>query len=52
MDKLMIDIDGDGEFDALDFYLIEEMERGEASREENTGCLTVLLFAVLLLDLF
>jgi hypothetical protein len=47
-----MDIDGDGEFDALDFYLIEEMERGDEPGEDNAGCLTVLLFAVLLLDLF
>lgn len=45
-----MDIDGDGDFDALDYVLIEEMERGDEPCEENAGCFTVLLFAVLLFD--
>ena len=48
----MIDIDGDGEFDALDFALLADMERDDEPGEDNAGCFTVLLFAVLLLDVF
>jgi len=48
----MIDIDGDGDFDALDFALLADMERDDEPGEDNAGCFTVLLFAVLLLDVF
>ena len=46
----MIDIDGDGEFDALDLALIEEMERGEDPGGDNVGCLWVIVLAILFLN--
>ena len=45
-----MDIDGDGEFDVFDYILLEELERDDEPGEENTGCLVILVLAVLMLD--
>jgi len=48
--KTKMDIDGDGEFDVFDYILLDELERDDEPGEENTGCLVILVLAVLMLD--
>lgn len=46
-----MDIDGDGDFDALDYVLIEEMERGDEPGEANVGCLLIIVLAILFFNI-
>ena len=42
----MIDFDGDGDFDVLDYILLEELEREDDLVADGSGCFNSLLLMV------
>lgn len=42
----MLDLDGDGDFDALDYILLEELEREDDLIADGSGCFNSLLLMV------